>query len=153
MTWERINELINNNNRTDIEEEELEILRADRCGQQSKMIVRPTCCEAAQNYPIVSFIAHNPEDGSLAEGSWEANINYKFSSLFDNYRNYENKPSVKFCSYCGKKLPNMVLTKKDVSKKHICKITDGGYYCDTCNQRLDSCFCDPQETLFEPEEK
>ena len=45
----------------------------------------------------------------------------------------------KFCPHCAKPLPNIV--KKDNPPKRVRRITDGGYYCNTCDDRLISCMC------------
>ncbi len=49
---------------------------------------------------------------------------------------------VSFCPYCGMKLPTPVKTTPLLSP--IRKVTDGGYYCDTCGERLMCCHCWPE---------
>jgi hypothetical protein len=46
---------------------------------------------------------------------------------------------VSFCPFCGTKVPGVRLRKNPPKK--ICVILDGGYYCATCEERLDSCDC------------
>ena len=58
-------------------------------------------------------------------------------------------PEPKFCPYCGTALPKLV--RKKPMPKNICRVTDGGYYCSTCRERLDNCLCDPPASAFEPE--
>jgi len=54
---------------------------------------------------------------------------------------------VKFCPFCGKKLPEV--RKKDSPPEPIHTDADGGYYCGTCDERNMSCGCLPMEALFE----
>ena len=109
----------------------------------------PTCCQAAQNYPTVVFhVDVYSGDSRKAEGKWTGKLiecvyqqNMKRSSYFDNI------PEVRFCCYCGLGLPKMVRKKK--FPRHTCVVTDGGYYCNTCKERLGSCRCLPPEFAFE----
>jgi len=57
-------------------------------------------------------------------------------------------PEAKFCTFCGEALPKMV--RKATPPIPLCIVTDGGYYCDTCKQRL-PCTCLPPSAAFEPE--
>jgi hypothetical protein len=47
---------------------------------------------------------------------------------------------VNFCPHCGTPVPEIEPSKK---RKRIQKVTDGGYYCDTCKKRLMECDCLP----------
>lgn len=53
---------------------------------------------------------------------------------------------VDHCPFCGKKVPEVV--KYSCPPPWIRIISDGGYYCDTCGERLMSCGCSPPETLW-----
>jgi hypothetical protein len=54
---------------------------------------------------------------------------------------------VEYCPCCGKKLPKVRLRKNQPKK--IVVISDGGYYCDTCGERLTNCWCSPPEHRWE----
>ena len=54
-----------------------------------------------------------------------------------------------FCPACGKSLPNIVRNPNPPEK--MVKVTDGGYYCDTCNERLGVCSCSPPWMAWMPE--
>ena len=54
---------------------------------------------------------------------------------------------VAFCPFCGTKVPPVRL-RKDPPKK-ICVILDGGYYCATCEERLQACNCHLPERMWE----
>jgi hypothetical protein len=53
----------------------------------------------------------------------------------------------KFCPFCGKPVPPV--RKKKKKFKRVARVTDGGYYCDTCRERLDGCRCVPPHFLWE----
>ena len=59
----------------------------------------------------------------------------------------EGMPNPEYCPFCSYPLPKMV--RKEPPPPHICRVTDGGYYCDTCKQRLNECICDPPGAAFE----
>jgi len=61
----------------------------------------------------------------------------EFNSLYD----------VEFCPHCGTKLPEVRL--KTPAPKDVCIVSDGGYNCDTCKQRLRQCKCKSPEFLYE----
>lgn len=51
-------------------------------------------------------------------------------------------PLLKACPYCAAALPAIVPV--DPPPSPMCSVTDGGYYCDTCKERLDACVCYPE---------
>lgn len=55
---------------------------------------------------------------------------------------------IRFCPFCGAAVPAIRLRKRP--PKRIRVVTDGGYYCDTCKLRLESCGCASIERLWEP---
>jgi len=118
------------------------------------MIPILTCCEASRNYPTVTFTVDFGEKSEDGKGYWYVRSN---SKLEDYYRPseakmdpswYENRPHAKFCPYCGTPVPKM--RRKDPAPKTLTVVTDGGYYCDTCSERLNCCMCDPLSSAFEP---
>ena len=50
---------------------------------------------------------------------------------------------INFCPFCAKKLPKLILNEQ--IKEPVCSCSDGGYYCNTCDQRLIACTCLPRE--------
>ena len=56
---------------------------------------------------------------------------------------YEEWWNVKFCPFCSTALPDIEMRKE--CPKNICVISDGGYYCDTCKERLHACECLPPD--------
>ncbi len=95
---------------------------------------RPGCCSKA-----------NTEDPYRE--SW------KLSAYISIYRE-NSKPewimageSINFCPWCGKKLPELI--KSETPPEPLCRVTDGGYYCDTCGERLHGCQCHPPWAAYE----
>lgn len=58
---------------------------------------------------------------------------------------------VKTCPFCGKGLPPIVRVTVPKNRK-ICVVTDGGYYCDTCSERLIGCNCWSAEHMWGPDD-
>ena len=132
----------------DEDDEEYDDLLVDRRVEMALAIPRPTCCQAAQDYPVVTFHVKAYEgDSGTNEGSWEAHMH---SGLLREFAHrvefFKNMPPAKFCPFCGTPVPKM----QRVDKPDVCRVTDGGYYCDTCKERLSNCLCDPPEAGFEP---
>ena len=93
----------------------------------------PTCCEEAQKYPTALVVLDIYEgDTRVTSAKWGAP---RFEHL--NFRG--RPPEPKFCGWCGTKLPK--LRRLDPLPKLLCVVTDGGYYCDTCSERLIACKC------------
>jgi hypothetical protein len=125
---------------------EMDTLMEELAAKQRAALPLPTCCEAAKNYPTITF-GVNSDTGV---GKWYAQLYRELTqylSLKEGW--WDNMPDPKFCPYCGTGLPNMV--RKNPVPEDICTITDGGYYCDTCKERLQSCICLPPEAAFEQE--
>lgn len=132
---------------SDKEYHELDSLRSALDFEQAMSVPRPKCCKEAQEYPAITFSVDYDKDP--VEGKWYISTNEHLCSRL-SIRNrffYENRPAPKFCPYCGTPLPEMI--RKDPVPENICVITDGGYYCDTCEERLSSCKCLAPSSAFE----
>jgi hypothetical protein len=154
MTWERIRELRQLADLTEEENSELYDLSNKRVFEAISRIPLPTCCEAAQKFPVVIFSVDPGDcDSNTVDGHWRIDVNKISDDL--RYRspdrwkgNSEIAPRPNFCPYCSKALPKMV--RKKEALPHVCHIIDG-YYCNTCGERLQFCYCDPPEFAFEQE--
>ncbi len=96
---------------------------------------RPGCCKKAAEFnsrdePNIYWWV-DPEDNS--KRGWQL-------SAYSGF--------VSHCPWCGTKLPAMQLKPKFPAR--VCTITDGGYYCDTCEKRLISCDCPLPGEQWEP---
>jgi len=129
---------------------EFDELWGERRREQFAAIPRPNCCEAIQKYPVLNFSTYSGPDGYLKGGRWVIRVSEQFWYDFmvgelDEY--IRGIPDPEYCPFCGTHVPSMIL--KNPPPPNICRVTDGGYYCDTCHERLDGCICDPPGAAFE----
>jgi len=117
--------------------------------RQLAVIPRPTCCQAAKDYPAVRFYA-GFDKGKL-KGAWQAGRPEGAEELAGKVTRgltyHTSRPEARFCCYCGLHLPKLVPKKE--FPEHTSRVTDGGYSCDTCGGSQD-CVCLPPEFAFEP---
>jgi hypothetical protein len=158
MSFERIQELRGQRDLSTEEEQELEQLVAERIWESVRKTVRPTCCEAAQKYPVITFdidtgFLTNPKDydSDKVDGDWRVHSSSELLKWFmdGTQRYYINRPPARFCPYCGEPLPKMV-RKKEPPPPPVRRIIGDSGYCETCKERLQACICDPPEVAFEP---
>lgn len=112
---------------------------------REKYTPRVNCCKAAKLFPAVFFSVEYGKYGDTDKGKgyWQAHVNVQEL----NWSKIKEFPAAKFCPYCGKNLPKMRRRRKRL--EDVCRVTDGGYYCDTCSRRLSTCICLPIEANFE----
>jgi hypothetical protein len=113
-------------------------------------IPKLTCCPESSTYHAIYFSVdpymeptkgrwQSTESKYLAEKRWLA-----------GGEEFPDRPEVKFCPFCASPVPKMRM--KPEPPAEIMRCTDGGYYCDTCSERLMECRCLPPEAAFEPED-
>lgn len=98
---------------------------------------RPKCCKKAGELNYMG----------------EPRIYFWVSAEDENDRGWRMLGYISFCPWCGVKLPEMVKTgvpPKPWEPDLVCRIVDGGYYCDTCHERLDNCTCRLPGCLWSP---
>lgn len=131
------------------EEEDMEV---DGLYQDLRVLIlaavpRPTCCTEAREWaPIVLRLGQKggyDRDPDRAE--WGISLEWDHITATD--KRMRNAPTPKFCPYCATPLPKMV--RKEDPPSPLCRNEDD--YCGTCTERLDSCFCYPPTSAFEPE--
>lgn len=153
MSFERLRELLALGLDKHNKDQELEFIQliSQRRYDQKELIPHPTCCEAIQEYPILTFVALIGEDGNPTDGRWRVRVD---SSFWDDYNGghyidyIRGMPAPEYCPFCATKLP--VMTLKKPLPPNLSRVSDGGYYCDNCKERLDGCICDPPSSAFEP---
>ncbi len=134
---------------TEDEMAELEELQSDLHQAQKDAIPRLTCCEPNRRHPAAVFsvsVDDLDDEGVGLRGRWR--VAYFDSVVLRDLAFYETMPEPKFCPYCAAPIPRMV--RKTALPENLCKITDGGYYCDACGKRCNECLCLPPEAAFEP---
>lgn len=133
---------------------ELDRLRSIAESERADAIVRPMCCDAARRYPSIVFtVNYYDADSNTDDGKWSIAKNDYLTrheqTKGDVIQYINNTPAPKFCPYCATPLPKMV--RRNPMPEGVCRVTDGGYYCDTCKERLMGCKCLPLSAAFEPE--
>jgi len=93
------------------------------------------CCEANKRFGVVFLVF----ESEVEYGNEVADSKPKWKVVSTTSEGHSSVfVDVKFCPLCGKELPDVVKTKE----LKIRRIVDGGYYCDTCDERLHGCECD-----------
>lgn len=105
------------------------------------------CCQAARDTGAVflqfSFDAIYESEGQEGhKPTWQICLPeaYHHRVATDGVR--KSPPVVTHCPFCGTPVPEIV--PRETTNK-ICRVIDGGYYCDTCGERLHACRCMPPE--------
>lgn len=112
--------------------------------------VHPTCCENAK-WLQLAYI--NP---SMIKKLYYVDNKPNWTIILPIFQNVNNvflavegEFVIEFCPFCGTKLPDVRL--KDIHEwpQYVMTVIDGGYYCDTCKQRLNECQCSHPEEMWE----
>jgi len=117
-----------------------------------RLLTIPGCCDESKILVTVVLglsgndIYENDKGQADCKPAWV--IRSSFLERFD-HQQWICQPRliVKFCPHCGKPMPE--IQKRKVPLSPIANITDGGYHCDTCNERLQCCNCWPCEAHWE----
>ena len=111
--------------------------------------MNPQCCQYAKDYIVLHYERNWDEEDSLD----------KFKTTPPDWiirgvkpdmqmGKFEGAPyKINVCPVCSALMPKIRL--KAVLPNKIMMIVDGGYYCDTCEERLDSCECKRPEEMWE----
>lgn len=104
-------------------------------------LVVPNCCSLAQTSRAV-FLRINSNDYYYSERNSADPIDPpKWKMMTLDERSIE----VQHCPFCGTKMPEI---QPVTPPGPVCVCTDGGYYCDTCKNRLHACCCYPPEAAW-----
>lgn len=96
---------------------------------------RPDCCDKIQ------------QDNEMHHGPLvHLDVDYSFLPSDNPKQKTPRAPrwlmggaGIKHCPFCGTKLPKVEVDTDP--PQPLCVVTDGGYYCDTCKERLNACEC------------
>lgn len=114
--------------------------------QHAESLPRPKCCEKIISTPVVFFSAVTFE-GEPENPHWMMLVSVLEKDRFDpHYRYTRQDIEVTHCPFCQTSLPEVELKPKPPKK--VMTITDGGYYCDCCSERLIACQCYPSEARY-----
>lgn len=104
-------------------------------------IVTPDCCDMVKETKAVflglpkGFYGGEPGPPKWQIRSW----NDQFQSV--------DYVEAQYCPHCAKPVPEIISVNPP---RPVCVCTDGGYYCDTCSERLNSCRCLRPEKAWGP---
>lgn len=137
----------------------LDRLRSQRHREQRDAFPKLICCDTGRTSTSILFHIDVYESGpsdKVMEGQWRLSEYSEMSHqrLIEIQQSgdpewHKRRPAEpKFCPYCATPIPKMRRMKNP--PKDITVVTDGGYYCDTCQERLRCCMCLPPEAAFEP---
>jgi len=106
----------------------------------------PQCCQYSKYFITLifeSYFGHDPDFFKSSKPFWVVR-----GAISDDPCNYKQRDrEISFCPSCGKELPDIRLKQHPPEKVTV--ITDGGYYCDTCKERLMCCTCAKPDELWE----
>ena len=102
--------------------------------------VTPKCCEGVEEGAVV-YLNRLRDENYNEKPHW-------FVRAWNHEFQCNSQREADFCPLCGKPVPE-IERRPDVKVK-VCVITDGGYYCDTCGERLMCCKCYPSVYNWRP---
>lgn len=117
---------------------------------ERRLIIVPGCCEASTKGRTVALrLPHEAIYGFRGKGQADCKPRWVTASVFhyDGEHKLPERQVVTFCPHCGKPMPE--IRKRVEVLEPIAQITDGGYHCDTCSERLHACKCWPCEAHWE----
>jgi hypothetical protein len=125
------------------EEIKREMAERKRQARQYRYVM-PECCKAMIDTAAISlFLSETFGDGDLeTPPKWYVRVGDPESG--DGFTIEE----AFFCPFCAKPVPK--IEKRQTDRK-ICVVTDGGYYCKTCEERLNCCRCLNGSFHWQPE--
>ena len=100
---------------------------------EEKDFVTPKCCKENDEHAAL-FLSLDIYEGEK-KPKWVVRV-------YDKKYHCDNVIEAKFCPFCSKPVTKIVPSR---IKEKIMKVTDGGYYCDTCKDRISNCQCLPPE--------
>jgi|TARA_Y100000034_G_scaffold113159_1_gene147825 hypothetical protein len=105
-------------------------------------MITPDCCPDSKKLMAVGL----KHDGHLMDDDCGTSKkpNWCIKVYHVDGKEYLYEVRVEFCPFCGDELPDV--ERRPKPPKRLCVISDGGYYCDTCEtstgkKRLDACRC------------
>lgn len=101
---------------------------------EAKNPVTLACCDTAKKWRTVYL--EIPD--SFFSGDLDTPPTWVVRGYHPEYESIPAPTGAAFCPHCGRPAPGIVPSG---DRRKICKVTDGGYYCDTCGKRLIQCGC------------
>lgn len=108
----------------------------------TRTMLTPGCCDAVKEHNTVFLCCDSGDIYGHKEGAEEPKPKWMCRSWNNEFR-CNDHTEVKFCPHCAKSVPE--IEPSNITDRKICSVTDGGYYCDSCSERLHACTCLPHE--------
>lgn len=105
----------------------------DECFEPDLLRVTPRCCDAVEKHKAVFLVMPD----SWFNGDTKTPPSWCIASKHPEYQS-DTVTDVSHCPFCGQYLPKIIPV---IPERPVCTCTDGGYYCDTCHERLIACRC------------
>lgn len=109
-------------------------------------MITPVCCKYAQFFITLQYEDYWVEDANYflkTTPFWVVRGSKMFP--FDSSEQISQK--ITLCPSCGSKLPHIRI--KATLPTKVMSVKDGGYYCNTCHNRLNECRCSRPEEMWE----
>lgn len=116
----------------------------------NKKFVSPKCCKLCEDSATIFLMV----PASFFDGDLETPPKWYIRAK-DNIGYHDECDDVieaKFCPFCATPVPEIEPASNEVARKLICSVIDGGYYCQTCELKLQSCKCYRPEFRWKPKE-
>jgi hypothetical protein len=120
---------------------------------EHKLLIVPGCCDKSKELMTVALrlvgedAYYNKDEMPNVRPRWQLYSSWLKIMEPDKWFHIEGWRDVDFCPHCGVAMP--LIRKRQIPLEPICDIIDGGYYCNTCHERLDACSCWPCEAHWE----
>ena len=117
-------------------------------------IIVPQCCNYAKNYITLIYHKRDYTDKSYFLNNKPIWIVRGCKQLKNNYAVTNSAKNINFCPSCGLKLPEIKKKRKSLlAKLKLMNTIDGGYYCNSCDERLIACQCSSPLEIWELEKE
>jgi hypothetical protein len=124
--------------------DQAEILQKEaQIRERKRSFVTPECCQKVQDEAGICLKA--------TESFWKGDIEtppqwiVRVAGYWVNSNSFGCTEAA-FCPFCATPVPP--IEKRQTDQK-ITKVTDGGYYCDSCKKRCNCCTCLPAEFYWQ----
>lgn len=107
--------------------------------------VMPECCQKMiDTATICLIVSEGFASGDLETlPTWMVRTGEPRSGYYDTFGFTEAKQ----CPFCGTPVPEI---EKRTTDRKVMVVKDGGYYCDTCDERCNCCSCLPPAFHWQP---
>lgn len=108
----------------------------------------PTCCKEMQRHRGLIWALLPDRFGSMPDSPKRRRMLPEWSIQYQKPGDtWQALSCPKHCPFCGRSLPKLRLRESPPAP--LCRIEDGGFYCNECGERVSNCYCYPLEAAYE----